>query len=116
MKKTLLILASAFCLNANAQTLCFNPATNSPFAVGTNPYSVTSADFNGDGKKDLATANGASNNISVLLGTGTGSFGTATNFVGTYPMSVVSADFNGDGKLDLATVNANSVGTVSILL
>jgi hypothetical protein len=50
------------------------------------------------------------------LGTGTGSFGTATNFdTGAYrPSSVAVSDFNGDSKPDLAT--ANTAGNVSILL
>jgi hypothetical protein len=52
----------------------------------------------------------------VLLGTGTGSFGTATNFtVGTNPNSVTVGDFNGDGKSDLATANQFG-GSISILL
>ncbi|MCL1468838.1 DUF4347 domain-containing protein, partial [Argonema galeatum] len=54
-------------------------ATPSNFGVGTNPFSVTVGDFNGDGKTDIAAANFNSNNVSVLLGTGTGSFGAATN-------------------------------------
>ena len=73
-------------------------------------------DFNGDGKLDLAVANVGSNNVSILLGTGTGSFGAATNFgVGSDPFSVAVGDFNGDGKLDLAVANFNS-DNVSILL
>jgi hypothetical protein len=51
-----------------------------------------------------------------LLGTGTGSFGTATNFsVGIRPYSVTVGDFNGDGKSDLAVANRNS-NNVSVLL
>jgi hypothetical protein len=46
----------------------FTPASGSPLAVGAEPLSVTTADFNADGAADLATANGASDNISVLLG------------------------------------------------
>ncbi|MEG5244548.1 VCBS repeat-containing protein, partial [Microcoleus sp. A6-D4] len=92
----------------------FGAATN--FAVGTNPYSVTVGDFNGDGKTDIAAANRNSNNVSVLLGTGTGSFGAATNFaVGTRPVSVTVGDFNGDGKTDIAAANRNS-NNVSVLL
>ena len=73
-------------------------------------------DFNGDGKLDLAVANFSSNNVSILLGTGTGSFSAATNFAaGTGPFSVAVGDFNGDGKLDLAVANRNS-NNVSILL
>ena len=37
-------------------------------------------DFNGDGKQDLAVANETSNNVSILLGDGAGSFSAATNF------------------------------------
>ena len=59
-------------------------------------------DFNGDGRQDLVTANQNSSNVSILLGSGAGSFGVATNFpLGTIPRAVVVGDFNGDGKLDL---------------
>ncbi|MCA2642153.1 FG-GAP-like repeat-containing protein, partial [Microcystis sp. M087S2] len=94
--------------------MAFSAATN--FTVGTSPISVTVGDFNGDGKSDLAVANYNSNNVSVLLGTGTGSFGAATNFtVGTGPISVTVGDFNGDGKSDLAVANRYS-NNVSVLL
>ncbi|WP_353851885.1 Calx-beta domain-containing protein [Microcystis sp. LE18-22.4A] len=84
--------------------------------MGTRPISVTVGDFNGDGKSDLAVANHSSSNVSVLLGTGTGSFGPATNFtVGISPRSVTVGDFNGDGKSDLATANRSS-SNVSVLL
>ena len=54
--------------------------------VGIGPLSVAAGDLNGDGTLDLAVANGTSDNVSILLGTGTGSFGAATNFgVGTSP-------------------------------
>ena len=50
------------------------------------PVSVAVGDFNGDGKQDLAVANGGSDNVSILLGDGTGSFSAATNFAGgDYP-------------------------------
>jgi hypothetical protein len=87
-----------------------------PFTVGTGPISVAAADFNGDGKLDLVTANRADNTVSVLLGNGDGSFGAASPFtVGTNPTSVAAADFNGDGKLDLVTANRRD-NTVSVLL
>jgi hypothetical protein len=64
----------------------------------------------------LAVANAGSNSVSILLGGGSGSFGTATDFgVGTSPSSVAVADFNRDGKLDLAVANDDS-GNVSVLL
>ena len=47
-----------------------------------------------------------SNNVSILLGNGAGSFSAATNFaVGSDPYSVAVGDFNGDGKQDLAVAN-----------
>ena len=56
-----------------AQTGSFGDPTN--FAVGARPFSVVVGDFNGDGNQDLAVANLLSDNVSILLGTGTGSFG-----------------------------------------
>lgn len=92
----------------------FSPATS--FPVGSAPQSVISADFNGDGKADLAVANLQSNNVSVLLGEGTGIFSAATNYaVGDWPQSIISADFNGDGKADLAIANSIS-NNISVLL
>ena len=97
-----------------AQTPSFTPATN--FLAGSVPYSVAVADFNKDGIPDLAVVNQNSNNVSILLGTGTGSFGAATNFaVGSLPHFVAVGDFNGDGKQDLAVANFND-NDVSILL
>src|SRR5208283_1060890 len=100
--------------------VCFSSATS--FTAGTysttaNPYFVCNADFNNDGETDLATANYGSNDVSVLLGTGTGSFSTATHFTaGTNPYSICSADFNMDGNADLAVANYNGSNSVSILL
>ena len=48
----------------------FTAASNSPFAVGSDPISVAVADFNGDGVPDLATANPGGSNVTVLLGSG----------------------------------------------
>jgi hypothetical protein len=65
---------------------------------------------------DLAIPNFGSDNVSILLGTGTGSFGTATNFTaGDEPTSVAVGDFNNDTNLDLAVANQES-DNVSILL
>jgi VCBS repeat protein len=86
-------------------------------------------DFNGDGELDLAVANyygDYGDTVSILLGTGTGSFGAKTDFgtggVSSGASSVAVGDFNGDGKLDLATATVNAAfllsysHTVSILL
>ena len=91
------------------------------FGTGYAPASVAVGDFNGDGKLDLAVANPGDffsfspETVSILLGTGTGSFGAKTDFgTDSIPLSVAVGDFNGDGNLDLAV--GNDSGTVSILL
>src|SRR5262249_46898934 len=88
---------------------CSTPSFDSPayYAVnGQIPVGVATADFNLDGKPDLATANQTTNNVSVLLGNGSGNYPTAVTFpAGTNPSSVAAADFNRDGKPDLAVSN-----------
>lgn len=91
-----------------------NFGTAKSFTVGNTPRSIISADFNGDGKFDLATANEGPSSVSVLLGTGTGSFTGTTYGTGWAPYSVTSGDFDGDGILDLATAN-QSADNVSVL-
>ncbi|HXI26238.1 MAG TPA: FG-GAP-like repeat-containing protein, partial [Pyrinomonadaceae bacterium] len=82
---------------------------------GSGPQAIAVADFNADGKQDIAVANQSSNNVSILLGDGAGNFLSPTIAnVGSTPMSIVTADFNGDGKPDLATANFSS--SVSILI
>jgi hypothetical protein len=86
----------------------FSDAQN--FEVGESPYSVTSADLNGDGKKDLAVANMGNptgdfarpGGVSVLLGNGDGSFQPKQDFevaTNRHPQSVTSAHFNDDGEV-----------------
>ena len=92
--------------------LSFSAAVDYP--VGLNPQAVVAADFNGDGRLDLAVVNFSSSNVSVLLGNANGTFQPAVNSAtGASPLSVAVGDFNADGKLDLATANA---GDVSVLL
>jgi predicted NUDIX family NTP pyrophosphohydrolase len=61
-------------------------------------------------------ANQLSDNVSVLLGNGDGTFQAAVNFgAGSLPLSVAVGDFNGDGVQDLAVANELSAN-VSVLL
>lgn len=91
---------------------CFSNAVNYSAGTGINPYSAISADFNNDGFKDIVANKYGSNAISVLLGTGTGTFGAATIFtVCAFPAtpsnfaSLCCADFNGDGFIDIAVAS-----------
>ncbi len=45
----------------------FTQASGSPFLVGKGPDAIVAADFNGDGKLDLAVANSTDNTVSILL-------------------------------------------------
>ena len=83
--------------------------------------SLVTADFNGDGKPDLAVANdGSAGSVGILLNNGNGTFASPVDYsTGTDVLSVVVADFNSDGKLDLAVLDRNDQDhscTLSILL
>jgi hypothetical protein len=83
------------------------------------------ADFNGDGKADLAVSEPCGNDpacmnyngsISILLGKGDGSFTAAASpAVNQYPGALAVGDFNGDGNTDIAVANFTG-SAVSILL
>ncbi len=80
------------------------------------PMSVVTADFNGDGIPDIAFSNTAANDISVLIGDGTGSFRTRLKFpTGDGPERLAVADFNRDGFPDIAVTHKIS-GDVRVYL
>src|SRR5262245_17442986 len=85
-----------------------------PIPVGSPPQAVATADFNGDGKLDLAVASAVDRKVLVLLNNGLASFTLAGPFpVGASPPTALTvADFNGDGRPDLAVATAN--GNISI--
>jgi Calx-beta domain/FG-GAP-like repeat len=83
------------------------------YDAGTNPYSIVTADFNGDGRLDLAAANCSDSTVTVRLGNGDGTFqAPQTSDTGANPLSLAVGDFNGDGKLDIVTANANDVSVM----
>src|SRR6185436_20208995 len=75
-------------------------------AVGSEPFSEAIGDVDLDGLLDIVTANRESNDVSVLLGTGGGSFAAARDVeVGSTPESIAIADLDQDGLPDLAVAN-----------
>jgi hypothetical protein len=96
----------------------FTPMAGSPVSVPGQPVGLATADFNRDGRLDLAVSQFSNNTLSVLLRQSSGAYVLDSGSplaVGTHPHDVVATDFNRDGKPDLATTN-NAVGSVSVLL
>jgi hypothetical protein len=90
-------------------------APESPI-VGDHPYAICSADFDGDGIPDLAVANVLSDDVSILMGQGGGSFRNIMNYpVNDEPRSICTGDFDKDGDYDIAVGNWLS-HNISILL
>jgi FG-GAP-like repeat/Protein of unknown function (DUF1573)/FG-GAP repeat len=86
--------------------------------VGNGPNVVAIADFNGDGKQDIVSANYDGYDTSVLLGNGDGTFKAAKNYPASInSVGVVTGDFNRDGIQDIAVLagyNASALVTVLI--
>ncbi|MBA3663795.1 MAG: T9SS type A sorting domain-containing protein [Bacteroidetes bacterium] len=114
MKKLILLFVLLNCfVKAQVPPACFTLASTP--SVGLNPRAICTADFNNDGNADLAVTHYNSNNVSIVLGAGTGSFASAVNFsVGINPTSICSGDFDNDGKVDLAVVGGTN--DLSILI
>jgi hypothetical protein len=96
----------------------FGPA-KSVGTTGNAPAAALALDLDANGADDLVTANATSNDISVLLNYGTGSFAPAKLYplggANTGPRGLGVTDLNNDGTPDPVTVNAGS-GNVSVLL
>jgi hypothetical protein len=95
----------------------FTQKSNSVFPIYVYGYAneFAVADFNRDGKLDLAVI--GSSGILILLGNGDGTFTAAANSpsAGTDPAAFVVADFNGDGIPDLAVLESGYYGPDSQL-
>ncbi|MBX7218649.1 MAG: FG-GAP-like repeat-containing protein [Blastocatellia bacterium] len=97
----------------------FTPAAGSPITVGNNPKDVVIADFNNNGLLDIAVVNTDSNNVTILLGNGSGGFGTAPGSpvpVAGTPQNVAQGDFDQDGVVDLVVGSFISTNNLTILL
>jgi len=115
-----MVIRTVSCLAAIA---CAASAAAQPIAVSRSdvrvsdgPRAVVAADFDRNGRLDLATANLGAASVSIVLNLGDGHYSHAYDFrVGAGPFDLVAAELNGDGVMDLAVANADA-NSVSILL
>ncbi|HEU6446790.1 MAG TPA: FG-GAP-like repeat-containing protein [Gaiellaceae bacterium] len=101
---------------AGAADPSFAPGGGLP--VGQNPVSFAIADVNGDGNRDLAVANEGSDDVTILLGDGTGGFAAASGSpldAGDGPDALGAADVNRDGRADLVAAN-HRTNSLTVLL
>lgn len=119
--RPLLFLAAALATFAQTTPVFVPPATyvtNGSSVTGPSPYFSVAADFNGDGKPDLAAPdNRIADNIfgfSLVLSTPGGGFSSLLSRpVGFYVSGMRAADFNNDGRMDLLLTG--STGTAVVL-
>jgi len=102
---------------ADAQAYLYN---HSYFGAGNSPLGAVLADFNHDGRSDLAAVN-YDNTVSVMLGAPKAAFSSPVSYpTGASPFTLIAADLRKNGQIDLVTVNMpngiDQPGTVSVLL
>jgi uncharacterized repeat protein (TIGR01451 family) len=86
------------------------------YTTGRSPAGIVVADFDGDGRADVAVANKGGDSISIFLGNGDGTLKARVDYAaGNDPEGIAAGDFNLDGRIDLGVVNY-SANTLSVFL
>ena len=124
MLPTLLLMSGGLFLAADPAEAAGLFARAQDFPVGQQPEAVATADFNGDGEKDLAVTNLNEEDtlmVSVLLGNGDGTFADPVNYdlppaEFQTPTAIIAADLDGDGAPDVATTATGNSDALVVLL
>jgi len=106
----LLVFAALIVVPVRAGARQFKPAAYYNLGSRQRPYQVITADFNNDGKLDLAVADWLSGTVSILLGNGDGTFQQPLRFSNPGPEQIAVGDFNEDGNQDLAVLEFGGTG------
>src|SRR5512139_1498771 len=119
MRRLVLLVAATGVIGlvvAVAQSVVVFLGPKVDFPVGSSPLAIVTADFNKDGRPDIAVVNNESDNMSVLLGNASGGFNATGPFdVAAGPAALAAGDFNKDTTPDLV-VAADIDNVVSVLI
>ncbi|MEO5754617.1 MAG: FG-GAP-like repeat-containing protein [Chthoniobacterales bacterium] len=86
-------------------------AVTAQLPVGGPSLNLLTADFNNDGKADLAVTN--ESQVVLFLGDGAGNFGLATTYnAGLVPRGMAIGDLDKDGRTDLVVVDLRSIAVL----
>ncbi len=81
-------------------------SSDPPIIVGIDPSGIDSGLFNAGTAQDLAVTNSGSNNVSILINQGNGTFNIFPSVpAGQGPSDAATADFDEDAFVDLAVTN-----------
>jgi hypothetical protein len=86
--------------------------TQDTYTVGTDPAGLALADFNNDGRTDIAATSAGNGTVALLLGDATpNGFASAIYIpLGITPGDLAAEDLDGDGRVDLAAITTNDDG------
>ena len=109
-------LANNISVYSNAGDGSFPSAPASYSTSGTRVVAVASADFNGDGKLDVAALNQDTKNVRCFVNSGSGltAIGAAVALGGMKPVAIAAGDVDGDKKIDLLVADSGT-GTIVVL-